>query len=117
MPIYATEQNPRALGTTVPELGFSSDLSTDINPLGKALPKTKFSMLIPEIRQSLHEKEIKSVILVGIECHVCVLQSALDLLEEGFSVHVIADGVSSCNMQEIPIALDVSLVSNSIGKA
>lgn len=48
----------------------------------------------------------RSVIIVGIESHVCVLQTTLDLLELGVAVHVAADGVSSCNAQEVPIALE-----------
>lgn len=35
-----------------------------------------------------------------------MLQTALDLLERGYDVHVLADGVSSCNREEVPIALD-----------
>jgi len=42
---------------------------------------------------------------VGIESHICVTQTALDLLAAGHRVYVIADGVSSCNREEVPIAL------------
>lgn len=41
----------------------------------------------------------------ALQSHVCVLQSALDLLAEGYNVHVLADGVSSCNKEEVPYAL------------
>jgi len=40
------------------------------------------------------------------QSHVCVLQSTLDLLELGYNVHVLADGVSSCNKEEVPWALE-----------
>ena len=46
-----------------------------------------------------------NVAIVGIESHVCVLQTTLDLLDAGHSVYVISDGVSSANKEEIPIAL------------
>ncbi|KAJ3483722.1 hypothetical protein NLI96_g6126 [Meripilus lineatus] len=102
IPVLATEQNPKALGPTVPELDLAS-----LGPLFLgAPPKTLFSMVIPEVKKHLQERNIKSVVIFGIESHVCVLQSTLDLLEEGYDVHVIADGVSSCNKEEIPIALE-----------
>ena len=44
--------------------------------------------------------DLKSMILCGIESQACVQQTALDLLEQGFDVHVIADAVSSINMTD-----------------
>jgi nicotinamidase-related amidase len=107
--VYATEQNPKALGSTVPELDLPS-LPAALNPLSSAIPKTKFSMHTPEVAKSLHERAIQSVVIVGIEAHVCVLQTCLDLLAHNVQVHIVADGVSSCNAQEIPIALEVGCV-------
>jgi hypothetical protein len=52
--------------------------------------------------------DIKHVVIFGIESHVCVLQTTLDLLDRGIQVHVIKDGVSSCNLGEIDVALEVS---------
>jgi len=49
----------------------------------------------------------KSVILVGIETHVCVQQTALDLLELGYDVHIIVDGVSSQKPLDRAVALKV----------
>lgn len=43
---------------------------------------------------------------MGIESHICVTQTTLDLLKNGHKVYILADGVSSCNPQEVPIALD-----------
>jgi hypothetical protein len=47
-----------------------------------------------------------SIALVGIEAHICITQTALDLAREGHKVYVLADGVSSCNKEEARIALD-----------
>lgn len=44
-------------------------------------------------------------VVVGIESHICVTQTTLDLLKEGHRVYVLADAVSSCNKEEVPIAL------------
>ena len=58
--------------------------------------KTSFSALgEPKFREELKKCRPKSVILTGIETHVCVLQTALELLNEGFEVQVLADGVGS----------------------
>lgn len=46
-----------------------------------------------------------TVLLVGIESHICVTQTTLDLLAQGHRVYVLADGVSSCNAGERPVAL------------
>ena len=44
-------------------------------------------------------------VIVGIESHICVTQTTLDLLRAGHTVYVLADGVSSCNREEVPLAL------------
>jgi len=100
--VVITEQNPKALGPTIPEL--------DLSALGELLykppfAKLTFSMLSEEVIASDALKDIDSVVLFGIESHVCVLQTALDLVQQGKSVHVLADGISSCNKEEIPIAV------------
>ena len=60
-------------------------------------------MCVPGIASTLPPSS--SVIIVGIEAHICVLQTTLDLLAAGHKVYVLADGVSSCNKEEVPIAL------------
>ncbi|XP_062512175.1 isochorismatase domain-containing protein 1-like [Corticium candelabrum] len=98
IPIIATEQYPKGLGSTVSEI----DVST-----AAVFPKTKFSMVIPEVEDFLTRmKHIQSVVLFGIECHVCVQQTALDLLSKGLDVHVVADGVSSRSLTDRMFALD-----------
>jgi isochorismate hydrolase len=63
-------------------------------------------MWIPPISKHFSSSTPSEVVIVGIESHICVTQTTLDLLANGHMVYVIADGVSSCNPQEIPIALD-----------
>ncbi|GMT24925.1 hypothetical protein PFISCL1PPCAC_16222, partial [Pristionchus fissidentatus] len=86
MPIVATEQYPKGLGHLVTELNLPEKTPV--------FDKTKFSMCIPPVDQLLSPTP-KSVILCGIEAHVCVLQTTLDLLERGIAVHVVADATSS----------------------
>jgi nicotinamidase-related amidase len=54
---------------------------------------------------SLNANGPLSCIIVGIESHICVTQTTIDLLKTGHKVYIIADGVSSCNKEEVPIAL------------
>ncbi|KAI5124769.1 hypothetical protein M0805_005403 [Coniferiporia weirii] len=104
IPVVASEQNPAKLGQTVDEL--------DLRQLGplhrRTFEKTLFSLLTPEMDEMLKSAEyshIKSIVLMGIESHICVLQTSLDLLERDYDVHVLADGVSSCNKEEVSWAL------------
>ncbi|KAL8742385.1 MAG: hypothetical protein Q9190_005124 [Brigantiaea leucoxantha] len=102
IPVYATTQNSARLGPLCHELfppstprpHFESD-------------KTAFSMLIPSLREALVAASPNpyQIALVGIESHICVTQTALDLLAEGHQVYVLTDGVSSCNQHERTVAL------------
>ncbi|KAG2237187.1 Isochorismatase-like protein [Thamnidium elegans] len=97
IPVVVSEQYSKAFGYTVAEL--------DISDAALTVPKSKFSMYLPEVVDVLKKNNTKSIMLLGIESHVCVLQTALDFLEDDYDVHVIADGVSSQNYPEIDIAL------------
>lgn len=105
IPVITTEQNPRALGNTATEVGLAN-LPEHLN-LGE-FPKTRFSMLIPAVENIIRDKGFEHVLLVGIESHVCVLQTTLALLRSnpGIGVYVLADAVSSVNRQEIPVAFE-----------
>ncbi|EDN98703.1 hypothetical protein SS1G_13562 [Sclerotinia sclerotiorum 1980 UF-70] len=98
IPIYATTQNRARLGETCAELSIPHAV--------EHADKTAFSMWIPSICRHFNSGAPAEVIIVGIESHICVTQTALDLLANGHKVYVLADGVSSCNPQEIPIALE-----------
>ncbi|KAB8231821.1 putative isochorismatase family hydrolase [Aspergillus alliaceus] len=105
IPTYITTQNRSKLGDTISEL--QPHLST---PNIKAnIDKTLFSMITPEIESQLPKVSAEETgidaIIVGIETHVCVTQTTLDLLERGHRVYVIVDGVSSVNPEERGIAL------------
>lgn len=85
--IYS-QQYSKGLGDTIPEL--KECLS------GDHIEKTVFSCCgNPEFTAELKKSGIKTVILTGMETHVCVLQTALDLIDAGFSVHVASDAVCS----------------------
>ena len=106
--MIATTQLRGKLGETCPELGLDA---ADGVKTKAHVDKSGFSMMVPEVQSALkalgeesQESKMECVI-VGIESHICVTQTTLDLLREGHKVYVLADGMSSCNPQEVPIAL------------
>ncbi|GKZ99463.1 hypothetical protein AnigIFM60653_005207 [Aspergillus niger] len=106
IPIYITTQSRAKLGNTVPEL--TTHLTN--HPLVRAdLDKTLFSMITPEMEALLPSPEkgekALDVIIVGIETHICVLQTTMDLLRRGHRVYVCVDGVSSVNKEERGVAV------------
>lgn len=103
--VVATTQNARALGSTEPAIDTESLGPLFIGPFDKTL----FSMYTADVKAVLDARpHVTSIVLVGIETQICVLQTALDLIsaEKPYTVHIVADAVSSCNAFEIPIALD-----------
>ncbi|MFO0880999.1 MAG: hydrolase [Gemmataceae bacterium] len=87
MPVQATEQYPRGLGPTVAAL--SGKLPTRPE-------KTAFSCCaIPAVTETFHQAACPRVVLTGIETHVCVLNTALDLLALDFRVYLPVDAVGA----------------------
>jgi nicotinamidase-related amidase len=90
LPIIVTEQYPAGLGTTLPRV---------VEHLGehyRPLEKLSFSIMGENtIKKELLALGVTNFILAGMETHVCVLQSALDLIRAGFSPFVISDAVCS----------------------
>jgi len=90
VPVLITEQYPKGLGPTIPELRAA------VGHAGGVLEKTSFSCAgDPSIAARITASGRTSILLAGIEAHICVLQTALDLLEAGFSVHLVEDAVGS----------------------
>ena len=89
IPIIVTEQIPEKLGPTIgPVAGLLPD--------APRIPKADFSCCGDEkIMKALKAVERRQVLLSGIETHVCVYQTAIDLLGFGYDVHLVADAVSS----------------------
>jgi len=100
MPILVTEQYPQGLGATVELVRNQFDIMEPVE-------KLHFScMRSGEFRQTLFSRELKTVVVCGIESHVCVNQTVHDLLAEGFAVHVVADAVGSRNPVDHATALE-----------
>jgi nicotinamidase-related amidase len=93
MPVFATEQYPSGLGPTVPAV---ADRLAALHPRPHPVPKTVFSALDPhEVAQGLVDAGARSVVVVGVEAHVCVFMTARELVRRGFHAHVPFDAVAS----------------------
>lgn len=100
IPLVATEQRPDKLGPTVSDL---ATLIPSIIPIKKESFSCVGSNEFKEILSALNRNQI---ILTGIETHVCVYQTAVDLIESDYEVHVIADAVCSRNGMNHQVGLD-----------
>lgn len=90
IPAVWVEQNPDGLGRTHEKL---KSLLEEQNVM---LPKHTFSALKnDEIRKALSDNGRKQVLVCGVEAHVCVYQTVMDLLSGGYEVHLVTDAVSS----------------------
>ncbi|KAK9841914.1 hypothetical protein WJX84_006114 [Apatococcus fuscideae] len=106
IPVLVTEQYPKALGHTVEEI---KSLLPDQSCI---FEKTKFSMLVQGLDAKL-KADRKQVVLVGIEAHVCVTQTALELMEDGYEVHVVTDAVSSSRLGDRATAIQRMMQSGA----
>ncbi|WP_352420590.1 isochorismatase family protein [Proteiniborus sp.] len=88
IPIIGTEQYPKGLGKTVPEI------SANINT-AQLYEKISFSGYTEEVKSVLNELGRKKVIITGMETHVCVFQTVRDLIDNGYQVFVVEGGVCS----------------------
>ena len=101
VPMVVTEQYPKGLGPTVPEL--VEDLAEQYAPI----EKLAFGCCSePAYMERLEASGRKRIILCGMETHVCVLQTCMVLLENGMDVHVAADAVCSRDPEHRQIGLD-----------
>ncbi|KAJ8036583.1 Isochorismatase domain-containing protein 1 [Holothuria leucospilota] len=99
IPLIVTEQYPKGLGSTVEEL--------DTSHAKGVYAKTKFSMVISPVEEQLGRlPNLTAVVLFGVETHVCVEQTAIDLVTRGLDVHVVADATSSRSMMDRMFAFE-----------
>lgn len=105
IPTVITEQYPKGLGNTVPMLKVA------ISPNAFVTEKSAFSaMMEPEFAQKIRElkNEGRNQILIGgIETHICVLQTASDLIKEGFEVYIAKDTCASRKKDEYKAGIEL----------
>lgn len=100
LPIYFTEQYPKGLGPTSQKILAELEGYT-------AIQKMSFSCSGAEnLFEELHRKKLSQIVVTGVESHVCVQQTVLDLIANDFQVNLAADAVSSRKEIDYNIALD-----------
>ncbi len=87
-PVVVTEQYPKGLGNTVEDIQVPST--------GTYIEKVAFSCTdSDQFMDHIRRLDIDSLVLFGIESHICVTKTALGAMNEGYNVHVVADASSS----------------------
>ena len=83
VPHIITEQYPKGLGATVPDIAL-------LTPDAPKFNKTQFSAYTAEVAAALQSRqpEKQNIILIGCETHICVLQTVLDLRQQGYNVFI-----------------------------
>lgn len=90
LPVVTTEQYPKGIGHTVPELADACR--------GTVVEKVSFGCCgEPNFLAALKKTGRSQVIITGMEAHVCVYQTVLGLLEDGYNVHLVRDAICSRN--------------------
>lgn len=105
IPLIVTEQYPKGLGNTVSELREATEIAVGV------FQKTKFSMMIPEVEHRLPDLcdgALKHIVVFGVETHVCVQQTVIDLLQKNYEVYVVADATSSRSSVDRKFAFEVN---------
>lgn len=108
VPVIFTEQYVKGLGSTLNELRSRA-------PIAPAIEKMSFSCCGNEafIKQ-LKESDRTQIIIAGMETHVCVLQTVIDLLAEGFDVHVVKDAVMSRSNDNRQTAMEAMTLAGAV---
>ncbi len=92
IPMVVTEHYPGGLGPTVREI---AGLFEDFDPIGKIIFGAVDQPEVLDRLRELKDLGISDLVIIGIESHICIAQTALQALHQGFRVHVVSDAVSS----------------------
>jgi len=100
IPILWTEQCPQKIGPTIPQV---SQLLTGVQPI----PKINFSCCDNErFMQELEALNRKQILITGIEAHICIYQTTVDLVNLEYEVQIVADAVSSRKAEDKKIVIE-----------
>ena len=99
IPLIVTEQYPKGLGRTVDDIGLDEEQ--------EIIEKVSFDCFgCDGFTRKLEELKVSSLVIFGIEAHVCVLKTALEAVARNYEAHVVADAVSSRTEENKILALE-----------
>lgn len=102
LPVILTEQYTKWLGPTLPDIIESL---TEYKPI----PKMYFNCCdVEAFNEQLNSEDLKNIIVVGVESHICVFQTCLSLVNKGYQVHIPQDAVGSRTDENMHIGLELS---------
>jgi nicotinamidase-related amidase len=108
VPVLVTEQYVKGLGATLPELKEKASAAP-------CLEKMAFSCCgSSEFVDAVKASGRKQIIITGMETHVCVLQTVIELREAGFEVHLVKDAVMSRSKQNWQTALEAMVLTGAV---
>ena len=106
IPVLLTEQYPKGLGHTVPQLQEALPEGSEV------VEKTYFNALLEDgMLDKIKSYNKKQIVIFGIETHICVHQTASALIDAGFEVYVIKDACASRNKYEFKQGIEAMLVN------
>ena len=108
IPIFLTEHYPQGLGPTIQEI---RNILPEYNPI----KKITFSAFGSEkFLQKIKDTKIKTLLICGIESHICIEQTVLDGLSLGLNIHIISDAISSRKKHDFQIGIQKMQQSGGI---
>lgn len=107
LPIVATRQYPKGLGELEPQVLAALDAARDSGTSVTICDKMAFDCFVePSFVEAIAESKRHQLVLCGMETHICIMQTALDAMHQGYDVHVVADAVCSRRDSDYRVALE-----------
>lgn len=101
LPVILTEQYPKWLGPTLPEI-------IEYLPAYEPIEKLHFNCCdVEAFNERLDSEALKSIIITGVESHICIFQTCVSILEKGYQVHVPQDAVDSRTDENWHVGLEL----------
>ncbi len=101
VPVFISEQYPQGLGDTIPEISTGDPFVFEKTSFSCGGSGSDFTNAL----SSLQKENRMQCVLVGIESHICVLQTALDLMNRGFDVYPVVDAIGSRHILDHQVAV------------